>query len=119
VDDVALTVLLVNTAQTDEHYGNMVIYLRLKGIVPRAAKDALTRERCRGKPNTDVASSRVGIRKTGKRLNRRKKKPDLLRLRPKPVNDMRRPTFASPRGSLSPEKKPMRPLQNEILLGQL
>jgi uncharacterized damage-inducible protein DinB len=33
--DVAkLTVLSVNTAHSDEHYGNMVTYLRLKGIVP-------------------------------------------------------------------------------------
>jgi hypothetical protein len=33
--DVArLAVLSVNTAHTDEHYGNMVTYLRLKGIVP-------------------------------------------------------------------------------------
>jgi len=33
--DVAkLTVLSVNTAHADEHYGNMVTYLRLKGIVP-------------------------------------------------------------------------------------
>ncbi len=29
-----LTVMSVNTAHTDEHYGNMVTYLRLKGIVP-------------------------------------------------------------------------------------
>jgi uncharacterized damage-inducible protein DinB len=29
-----LTVLTVNTAHSDEHYGNMVTYLRLKGIVP-------------------------------------------------------------------------------------
>ena len=29
-----LTVLSINTAHTDEHYGNMVTYLRLKGIVP-------------------------------------------------------------------------------------
>ena len=29
-----LTILSVNTAHTDEHYGNMVTYLRLKGIVP-------------------------------------------------------------------------------------
>jgi uncharacterized damage-inducible protein DinB len=29
-----LTVLSVNTAHADEHYGNMVTYLRLKGIVP-------------------------------------------------------------------------------------
>ena len=29
-----LTVLSLNTAHTDEHYGNMVTYLRLKGIVP-------------------------------------------------------------------------------------
>ena len=33
--DVAkLTVLTLNTAHSDEHYGNMVTYLRLKGIVP-------------------------------------------------------------------------------------
>ena len=29
-----LTVLSLNTAHSDEHYGNMVTYLRLKGIVP-------------------------------------------------------------------------------------
>ena len=29
-----LTLLSLNTAHTDEHYGNMVTYLRLKGIVP-------------------------------------------------------------------------------------
>jgi hypothetical protein len=27
-------VLLLSTAHTDEHYGNMVTYLRTKGIVP-------------------------------------------------------------------------------------
>lgn len=33
--DVArLTVLSINTAHADEHYGNMVTYLRMKGIVP-------------------------------------------------------------------------------------
>ncbi len=29
-----MTVLTINTAHDDEHYGNMVTYLRLKGIVP-------------------------------------------------------------------------------------
>ena len=29
-----LTMLSLNTAHTDEHYGNMVTYLRIKGIVP-------------------------------------------------------------------------------------
>ncbi len=29
-----LSLLSLNTAHTDEHYGNMVTYLRLKGIVP-------------------------------------------------------------------------------------
>ena len=29
-----LTILSLNTAHTDEHYGNMVTYMRLKGIVP-------------------------------------------------------------------------------------
>jgi uncharacterized damage-inducible protein DinB len=37
--DVArLAVLSVNTAHTDEHYGNMVTYLRLKGIVPPSSE---------------------------------------------------------------------------------
>ena len=37
--DVArLTVLSVNTAHTDEHYGNMVTYLRIKGIVPPSSE---------------------------------------------------------------------------------
>ena len=29
-----LTLLSLNTAHTDEHYGNMVTYMRIKGIVP-------------------------------------------------------------------------------------
>jgi uncharacterized damage-inducible protein DinB len=29
-----LTVLSINTAHADEHYGNMVTYMRIKGIVP-------------------------------------------------------------------------------------
>ncbi|HZS52946.1 MAG TPA: DinB family protein [Bryobacteraceae bacterium] len=33
-----LTVLSVNTAHTDEHYGNMVTYLRLKGIIPPSSE---------------------------------------------------------------------------------
>ena len=33
-----LTVLSVNTAHTDEHYGNLVTYLRLKGIVPPSSE---------------------------------------------------------------------------------
>lgn len=33
-----LTLLSVNTAHTDEHYGNMVTYLRLKGIVPPSSE---------------------------------------------------------------------------------
>jgi uncharacterized damage-inducible protein DinB len=33
-----LTVLSINTAHTDEHYGNMVTYLRLKGIVPPSSE---------------------------------------------------------------------------------
>jgi len=33
-----LTVLSVNTAHTDEHYGNIVTYLRMKGIVPPSSE---------------------------------------------------------------------------------
>ena len=33
-----LTILSINTAHTDEHYGNMVTYLRLKGIVPPSSE---------------------------------------------------------------------------------
>ena len=33
-----LTVLSLNTAHTDEHYGNMVTYLRLKSIVPPSSE---------------------------------------------------------------------------------
>jgi uncharacterized damage-inducible protein DinB len=33
-DLAKLTLFSINTAHTDEHYGNMVTYLRLKGIVP-------------------------------------------------------------------------------------
>ena len=35
-----LTVLSLNTVHTDEHYGNMVTYLRLKGIVPPTSENA-------------------------------------------------------------------------------
>lgn len=34
VDVAKMTLLSLNTAHTDEHYGNMVTYLRIKGIVP-------------------------------------------------------------------------------------
>jgi uncharacterized damage-inducible protein DinB len=33
-----LAVLSINTAHTDEHYGNMVTYLRIKGIVPPSSE---------------------------------------------------------------------------------
>ncbi len=33
-----LTILSINTAHTDEHYGNMVTYMRLKGIVPPSSE---------------------------------------------------------------------------------
>lgn len=33
-----LTVLSVNTAHVDEHYGNMVTYMRLKGLVPPSSQ---------------------------------------------------------------------------------
>ena len=34
-----LSVLSLNTAHTDEHYGNMVTYLRMKGIVPPTSEN--------------------------------------------------------------------------------
>ena len=34
-----LTVLSLNSAHTDEHYGNMVTYLRMKGIVPPTSEN--------------------------------------------------------------------------------
>ncbi len=34
-----LTVLSLNTAHADEHYGNMVTYLRIKGIVPPTSEN--------------------------------------------------------------------------------
>ena len=37
-----LTLLSLNTAHTDEHYGNMVTYMRLKGIVPPTSEQAPT-----------------------------------------------------------------------------
>ena len=33
-----LTILSLNTAHTDEHYGNMVTYMRLKGMVPPSSQ---------------------------------------------------------------------------------
>jgi len=38
-DIAKLTVLSLNTAHTDEHYGNMVTYLRIKGIVPPTSEN--------------------------------------------------------------------------------
>jgi uncharacterized damage-inducible protein DinB len=35
-----LALFSLNTAHTDEHYGNMVTYLRLKGIVPPTSENA-------------------------------------------------------------------------------
>jgi uncharacterized damage-inducible protein DinB len=35
-----LSLLSLNTAHTDEHYGNMVTYMRLKGIVPPTSENA-------------------------------------------------------------------------------
>jgi len=37
-DTAKLTVLSVNTAHTDEHYGNMVTYLRIKGFIPPSSE---------------------------------------------------------------------------------
>jgi uncharacterized damage-inducible protein DinB len=34
-----LSLLSLNTAHTDEHYGNMVTYLRIKGIVPPTSEN--------------------------------------------------------------------------------
>jgi hypothetical protein len=34
-----LTLFSLNTAHTDEHYGNMVTYLPLKGIVPPTSEN--------------------------------------------------------------------------------
>jgi len=38
-DLAKLTVFSLNTAHTDEHYGNMVTYLRIKGIVPPTSEN--------------------------------------------------------------------------------
>jgi uncharacterized damage-inducible protein DinB len=39
-DMARLAVFSINTAHTDEHYGNMVTYMRLKGIVPPTSENA-------------------------------------------------------------------------------
>ena len=39
LDMAKLTLLSINTSHTDEHYGNMVTYLRLKGIVPPTSEN--------------------------------------------------------------------------------
>ena len=38
-DMAKLTLLSLNTAHTDEHYGNIVTYLRIKGIVPPTSEN--------------------------------------------------------------------------------
>ncbi len=38
-DIAKLTLYTINTAHTDEHYGNMVTYLRMKGIVPPTSEN--------------------------------------------------------------------------------
>ena len=38
-DLAKLTLFSINTAHTDEHYGNMVTYLRMKGIVPPTSEN--------------------------------------------------------------------------------
>jgi len=37
-DQAKVTVLAFNTAHTNEHYGNIVTYLRLKGLVPPSSE---------------------------------------------------------------------------------
>jgi len=37
-DGARLTTLTINTAHTDEHYGNIVTYMRLKGLVPPSSE---------------------------------------------------------------------------------
>jgi hypothetical protein len=39
VDMAKLTLFSLNTAHTDERYGNTVTYLRLKGIVPPTSEN--------------------------------------------------------------------------------
>ena len=39
LDLAKLTLFSINTAHSDEHYGNMVTYLRLKGIVPPTSEN--------------------------------------------------------------------------------
>jgi len=39
-DMAKLTLFSLNTAHTDEHYGNMVTYMRLKGLVPPTSEQA-------------------------------------------------------------------------------
>ena len=39
-DIAKLTLFSLNTAHTDEHYGNMVTYMRIKGIVPPTSENA-------------------------------------------------------------------------------
>ncbi len=34
-----ITIFSLNTAHTDEHYGNLVTYMRLKGLVPPTSED--------------------------------------------------------------------------------
>jgi hypothetical protein len=34
-----ISLLSINTAHTDEHYGNMVTYMRLKGLVPPTSEN--------------------------------------------------------------------------------
>ena len=38
-DIAKMTLFSLNTAHTDEHYGNMVTYLRIKGIVPPTSEN--------------------------------------------------------------------------------
>ncbi len=37
-DQAKLTVLSINNAHNDEHYGNIVTYLRIKGLVPPSSE---------------------------------------------------------------------------------
>jgi hypothetical protein len=37
-DMAKLTVLSINNAHDDEHYGNLVTYMRIKGLVPPSSE---------------------------------------------------------------------------------
>ena len=55
-DQAKVTVLAFNTAHNNEHYGNIVTYLRMKGLVPPSSEPRKQAPSSQGRSGTLIAA---------------------------------------------------------------